>query len=206
MSFWILLQGFSLGASIIIPIGAQNAYVLNQGIQRQHHYLTAATCSLLDVIFISVGVFGGGLFLSRHPQLLTFLTVGGIGFLSFYAFGLLKSAFKTPHIESRHDVDTAYGKMTVFLGAIAVSALNPHVYLDTIVILGSIGGQFQDFERVLFATGNICASFVWFFSLSIGAARLGHILSRPKIKRTIDLTIALIMLTIAMQLLRTIIS
>ncbi|WP_029805200.1 LysE/ArgO family amino acid transporter, partial [Vibrio parahaemolyticus] len=99
MSFWVLLQGFGLGASMIIPIGAQNAYVLNQGIKRNHHLTTATICSVLDMIFISLGIFGGGAILSQNEILLTSVTLGGIAFLSFYGLLSLKSAFK-PENES----------------------------------------------------------------------------------------------------------
>ncbi|MDW6001912.1 LysE/ArgO family amino acid transporter [Vibrio mangrovi] len=201
MNFWIVLQGFSLGASIIIPIGAQNAYVLNQGIQRQHHYLTASICTILDMIFISVGVFGGGIFFSGHPQLLSIITLGGICFLTIYGCSSLKSALSSQNDDS-HLPDTSYNRKTVLLGAMAVSALNPHVYLDTIVVLGSIGGQFQGTERLSFALGSIAASFIWFFSLSVGAARFSHLLSRPGVRRCIDIGVALVMFIAAIQLIR----
>ena len=96
MSFWVLLQGFCLGASMIIPIGAQNAYVLNQGIKRNHHLPTATICSLLDTLFISLGIFGGGAILSQNEVLLTSVTLGGIAFLTVYGLLSLRSAFKAP--------------------------------------------------------------------------------------------------------------
>ncbi|MDF5377571.1 LysE family transporter, partial [Vibrio parahaemolyticus] len=85
----------------------------------------------------------------------------------------------------------------VILGALAVTVLNPHLYLDTVVILGSIGGQFEGHDRIAFALGTIMASFVWFYTLSIGAAKLGPTLSKPKVKKTIDIAIAMMMFTIA---------
>ncbi|MDF5425389.1 LysE/ArgO family amino acid transporter, partial [Vibrio parahaemolyticus] len=185
MSLWVLLQGFGLGASMIIPIGAQNAYVLNQGIKRNHHLTTATICSVLDMIFISLGIFGGGAILSQNEILLTSVTLGGIAFLSFYGLLSLKSAFK-PESESESKGEiVARGRRTVILGALAVTVLNPHLYLDTVVILGSIGGQFEGHDRIAFALGTIMASFVWFYTLSIGAAKLGPTLSKPKVKKTI---------------------
>lgn len=94
MSWWLWLQGFSLGATMIIPIGAQNAYVLNQGIKRNHHLTTAAVCSVLDVVFISLGIFGGGALLSQNETLLTLVTLGGIAFLSVYGFLALRSGLQ----------------------------------------------------------------------------------------------------------------
>ncbi|MDW1894686.1 LysE/ArgO family amino acid transporter [Vibrio sp. Vb1729] len=197
MSLWVLLQGFGLGASMIIPIGAQNAYVLNQGIKRNHHLTTATICSVLDMIFISLGIFGGGAILPQNEILLTSVTLGGIAFLSFYGLLSLKSAFK-PESESESKGEiVARGRRTVILGALAVTVLNPHLYLDTVVILGSIGGQFEGHDRIAFALGTIMASFVWFYTLSIGAAKLGPTLSQPKVKKTIDIAIAMMMFTIA---------
>ncbi|CAM3019792.1 LysE/ArgO family amino acid transporter [Vibrio mytili] len=197
MSFWVLLQGFGLGASMIIPIGAQNAYVLNQGIKRNHHLTTATICSILDMLFISLGIFGGGALLSQNELLLTLVTVGGISFLSVYGYLSLRSALKpTKQSESTHEV-TARGRRTVILGALAVTVLNPHLYLDTVVILGSIGGQFEGSDRFAFAIGTIMASFVWFYALSLGAAKLGPTLSKPKVKKGIDVAVALMMFTIA---------
>ncbi|NAW82434.1 LysE family transporter [Vibrio sp. V43_P6S15P86] len=197
MSLWVLLQGFGLGASMIIPIGAQNAYVLNQGIKRNHHLTTATICSILDMIFISLGIFGGGAILSQNEILLTSVTLGGIAFLSFYGLLSLKSAFKSDsESESKGEV-VARGRRTVILGALAVTVLNPHLYLDTVVILGSIGGQFEGHDRIAFALGTMIASFVWFYTLSIGAAKLGPTLSKPRVKKSIDIAVAVMMFTIA---------
>ncbi len=202
MSLWILFQGFSFGAATIIPIGAQNAYVLNQGIKRNHHLTTATLCSFLDVFYISLGIFGGGALLASNELLLTSVTVGGILFLSYYGFLSIKSAFKTS--EQSEDTESTgrhRGRKAVILGTLAVTVLNPHLYLDTIVILGSIGGQFEGNERLSFAVGTIMASFVWFYSLSIGAAKLAPLLSQPKVKRGIDTVVGAVMFVIAASLL-----
>ncbi|MCU8504524.1 LysE/ArgO family amino acid transporter [Vibrio vulnificus] len=193
MNFWVLLQGFGLGATMIIPIGAQNAFVLNQGIKRNHHLTTAAVCSILDMVFISLGIFGGGAILSQNELLLTAVTLGGIVFLSVYGLMSLKSAFKPiEQVEKHHEV-IARGRRTVILGALAVTVL----YLDTVVILGSIGGQFEGHDRIAFAIGTTLASFTWFYALSMGAAKLGPTLSKPKVKRGIDIAVAAMMFTIA---------
>ena len=197
MNVWILLQGFGLGATMIIPIGAQNAYVLNQGIKRNHHLTTATICSLLDVIFISLGIFGGGALLSSNEILLTSVTLGGVAFLSFYGFISLRSAFTSTSTNESDGEVIARGKRTVILGALAVTVLNPHLYLDTVVILGSIGGQFEGHDRIAFALGTMMASFVWFYSLSIGAAKLGPTLSKPNVKKGIDMAVAAMMFSIS---------
>ena len=185
---------------MIIPIGAQNAYVLNQGIKRNHHLTTATVCSLCDVLFISLGIFGGGALLSSNETLLLAVTLGGIAFLTIYGTMSLKSAFASPGSAEQQQESMARGRRAVILGALAVTVLNPHLYLDTVVILGSIGGQFEGYDRIAFATGTIMASFVWFYSLSIGAAKLGPTLSKPRVKRGIDLAVAAMMLIIASHL------
>ena len=200
MSIWALLQGFGLGASMIIPIGAQNAYVLNQGIKRNHHLTTATICSILDTLFISLGIFGGGALLSSNETLLISVTVGGVLFLLFYGSLSLSSALRSAQEQEQRKQVLARGRRAVILGALAVTVLNPHMYLDTVVILGSIGGQFEGSDRIAFAIGTIMASFVWFYTLSIGAAKLGPTLSKPKVKRGIDLAVAAMMFFIAAHL------
>lgn len=199
MNLWILLQGFGFGATMIIPIGAQNAFVLNQGIKRNHHLTTATLCSFLDIFFISLGIFGGGAILTQNEWLLAAVTLGGIVFLIVYGIQSLKSAFDQQG-ESSEKQAMLRGRRAVILGTLAVTVLNPHLYLDTIVILGSIGGQFEGNDRIAFAIGTIMASFVWFYSLSIGAAKLAPTLSQPKVKKVIDLVVAAVMFLIAFTL------
>ncbi len=199
MNIWIFFQGFSLGLGMIIPIGAQNAFVLNQGINKNHHLTTATLCSIIDAFLISLGVFGGGALLSQNDILLTCITLGGIAFLLYYGYLSIKSAFKI-QADKTNVEQTAKSRRAVILGVLAVSLLNPHVYLDTVVILGSMGGKFEGYDRLLFAIGTITASFVWFYTLSIGAAKLSVILARPKVKMSIDIIVALIMFFIAASL------
>lgn len=199
MSFWILLQGFGLNAGMIIPIGAQNAYVLNQGINRQHHITTATLCSILDIILVSAGIFGGGALLSQNETLLTSVTVGGILFLTFYGYLSLRNAFNSQSNEKKTS-SVAKGRIAVIMGALAVTILNPQVYLDTVVILGSIGGQFEGNDRIAFAIGTALSSLVWFYGLSLGAAKLAPTLSKPKVKKSIDFVVAMIMFVVALSL------
>ena len=187
---------------MIIPIGAQNAYVLNQGINRHHHITTATVCGILDMIFISLGIFGGGAILSKNETLLMAVTISGIAFLSVYGLLSLKSAFKPSSNSESSEEKVSRGRRTVILGALAVTVLNPHLYLDTVVVLGSIGGQFAGNDRVSFAIGTIMASFVWFYTLSLGAAKLGPTLSQPRVKKGIDIAVAMMMFTIAGMLVK----
>lgn len=195
------LQGFGLGASMIIRIGAQNAFVLNQGIKRQHHLTTATICSLLDTLFISLGIFGGGALLAKNELLLTSVTIGGVAFLTIYGAISLRNAFRHAELSDPMSGTSLRGRSAVIAGALAVTVLNPHLYLDTVVILGSIGGQYSGDDRIAFALGTILASFFWFYALSIGAAKLAPTLSQPKVRKGIDIVVALIMFLIAAMLL-----
>ena len=186
---------------MIIPIGAQNAYVLNQGIKRHHHLTTATICSFLDTLFISVGIFGGGAILSQNELLLVLVTVGGVAFLIYYGYLSLRSAYEGVKGEAPVN-GSVKGRCSVILGALAVTVLNPHVYLDTVVVLGSIGGQLEHSDRVYFALGTIMASFTWFYGLSIGAAKFAPVLVKPAVKRSIDIGVAIIMFVIAATLLK----
>ncbi|WP_211829340.1 LysE/ArgO family amino acid transporter [Kistimonas asteriae] len=201
LSVWPLLQGFGLGATMIIPIGAQNAYVLNQGIRRQHHLLTAAVCAICDILLIALGVFGGGALFASQPTLLLAVSCGGAAFLFWYGFLSMKSALRAADEVAETQV-TGTSRRAVIAGTLAVTLLNPHVYLDTVMILGGIGGQFEGSDRITFAAGTMIASFAWFFALSIGAARLSPILGRPAVRRWIDGVIWLMMWVIAFSLLK----
>ncbi|WBA16158.1 LysE/ArgO family amino acid transporter [Salinivibrio proteolyticus] len=184
---------------MIIPIGAQNAYVINQGISREHHMTTASICFLCDIILISSGIFGGGALLASYPVLLNTITLAGIAFLTMYAWQFIQNA-RQP---AENDVSTptmSRGRRAVIIGALAVTLLNPHVYLDTVVVLGAIGGQFACDERVAFTVGALLGSCLWFYGLSAGAARLSPWLSTPSIRRLLDILMASMMLFVAIKL------
>ena len=199
----LLIKGFILGAGMIIPIGAQNTFVLNQGIKRNHHLMTATICSLCDIVLIAIGIFGGGMFFSSNPNLLLAITVAGSVFLFYYGALSLKSAWKIHSNESVIAVSSNQTRTKVLISTFAVTVLNPHVYLDTVVVLGSIGSQYPMEERLLFASGTMLASLIWFYTLSLGAAKMASFLSKSKIKASIDFMVALLMFFIASQLLLT---
>ncbi len=197
MSLTIFVQGIGLGLSMIMPIGLQNAYMLNQGIKKDHHIMTATVFSILDVLFISLGIFGGGALLSKNTTILQGITIAGILFVCYYGLLSLRSALFPSQSQQEHQEASSRGRKAVLLGALAVTLLNPHLYLDTLVILGSIGGQFEGADRTSFALGTICASFIWFYTLSFTAAKMSSILSKPKVQRGIDVGVALFMFGIA---------
>lgn len=195
-----LWQGLTLGLAMIVPIGAQNAFVLNQGIRRHHHLMVAAICIVCDVFLITLGVFGAGAVMSSQPLLLGLITAAGILFLATYGSLALRSALRPTGASGEGDGVRLVGRMAVLLATLAVTLLNPHVYLDTLVILGSLGSQLAGDERPWFALGCLLASLLWFSTLSLGAARFAPVLSHPRVKQGIDLLVGFIMLTLAGQL------
>lgn len=188
-----------LGAALILPLGPQNAFVMNQGIRRQYHIMTAFLCTLSDLLLICAGIFGGSALLMQSPWLLALVTWGGVAFLLWYGFGALKTA-----LSSQPDMASAdalrQGRWRIVATMLAVTWLNPHVYLDTFVVLGSLGGQLDVEPRRWFALGTVSASFLWFFSLALLAAWLAPRLRTAKAQRVINLLVGLVMWIIALQL------
>ncbi|WP_039055327.1 arginine exporter ArgO [Enterobacter sp. Bisph1] len=194
-------QGLMLGAALILPLGPQNAFVMNQGIRRQYHLMTALLCTLSDVILICAGVFGGSALLMQSPWLLALVTWGGVAFLLWYGFGALKTAFSR-NLDVAETDALRQGRGRIIATLLAVTWLNPHVYLDTFVVLGSLGGQLASEPKRWFALGTVSASFVWFFTLALLAAWLAPRLRTAKAQRVINALVGLVMWFIALQLAR----
>lgn len=193
------LQGLMLGAALILPLGPQNAFVLNQGIRRQYHLMTALLCTLSDVALICAGVFGGSALLMQSPWLLALVTWGGVLFLLWYGFGALKTVFARD-IDLENADALRQGRGQIIATMLAVTWLNPHVYLDTFVVLGSLGGQLAEMPKRWFALGTISASFLWFFSLALLAAWLAPRLRTAAAQRVINILVGLVMWFIALKL------
>ncbi len=196
-----MFQGFVVGASLIMPIGAQNAYVLSRGIRRQHHLLVAGLCLFCDLVLIVIGVFGGGRWLGSVPLLQSLLTWGGIAFLMIYGGQSLLTAWRGSRcsLQAENGPD---GRREIVLTTLAVTLLNPHVYLDTVMILGSVSTQWPSAALPMFALGAVLASTIWFYGLALLAARLSPWLARPAIQRLIDGVVGCIMWVIALLLLK----
>ncbi len=194
--------GFTLALSMIIPIGSQNSMLLTQGINKNHHLMTAALFILYDAVLISVGVLGGSLILSSNDSLFTILTWGGIAFLLCYGALSFKAAFTGSADESAALVNQKSIKVIVITSLI-VTFLNPHAYIDTVMIIGSVGGQYSGEAKIYFLIGAISGSVVWFSGLAFGAAKLSVVLSKPNVKRILDTAIGLVMWFIAWSLLST---
>ncbi|WP_444996847.1 LysE/ArgO family amino acid transporter [Aliikangiella sp. IMCC44359] len=195
-----VVQGFILGLSMIVPIGAQNAYILNQGVKQQHHIVAATICMVCDFGLIVLGVYGGGKLISQSETLLTYITWAGIIFLVAYGLLSFRAIWREVDKAACSGENHSSLKKVIFT-TLAVTLLNPHVYIDTIVILGSVGSQFTEQVKLFFTLGCMLASVVWFYSLSLGAAKLSPILSRKKVKQVIDFFIGSIMFLIAYGLL-----
>ena len=196
----VYLQGLLLGFAIILPIGPQNAFVMMQGIRRQYYLMTSAVCAISDIVLLTIGIFAGSFLLSLSAALLAIITWAGVAFLLWYG-GL---AFKTAWQNRCDSVDISLwqhnSRLKIVLMLLAVTWLNPHVYLDTVVIFGSVGSQFMGTDQYLFAAGAMTASVVWFFSLSLLAASFAQFLQKPATQIVIYTFIGIVMWIIAFQL------
>lgn len=192
-------NGLLVAAGLIIAIGAQNAFVLAQSLRREHHLTVAALCVLCDALLMSAGVFGLASALAQSPELLAFVRWTGVAFLLWYAAQALRRAC-TPQSLAQQVQQAPRSRRAVLLAALAVTLLNPHVYLDTVLLIGSLGAQ-QTVPGA-YALGAASASLLWFSALALGAARLAPWLARPGTWRLIELAVAAMMIAVAVQLAR----
>ena len=196
-------QGLGLGGGLIIAIGAQNAYVLRQGLRREFAVSVATICFLCDVALIALGAGGFGSLVAAFPALTEVAAWGGAAFLAWYGFRALRSALKPGALEAGGDGKRLPSRSRAVLTALALSLLNPHVYLDTVVLIGSIAGQYALPQRPWFAAGAMSASLLWFYGLVIGARWLAPLFRKPMAWRILDLIICAVMWSIAVSLVRT---
>ena len=194
------LHGFAMGLSLIVVIGAQNAFVLKQGIKQQHIFAICLCCALSDAILISVGVLGFSELVLLHPDWLNIAKYFGATFLLVYGTQHFYQAWKgQQRLEaSQNDGSSLWKVLLICLG---LTWLNPHVYLDTVVLLGSVSTQYPD-TQLYFALGAISASFLFFFSLGYAARYLQPIFQRPKAWKILDVLIGCVMWSIAISLLK----
>jgi L-lysine exporter family protein LysE/ArgO len=194
------LNGLLISLGLIIAIGTQNAYVLAQSLRREHHLSVALLCIVCDVVLVAAGVFGLANVLAHSPMLLAVARWGGVIFLLWYGAMALRRAV-SPQSLAQGDADGQRSRRAVLLTALAVTLLNPHVYLDTVLLIGSLGAQ----QAVpgAYVAGAASASVLWFSTLAIGAAWLAPWLARPTTWRLLDLMVAVMMFSVAVQLIRT---
>jgi L-lysine exporter family protein LysE/ArgO len=193
--------GFALGATLIVAIGAQNAFVLRQGIRKEHVAPIVAFCAIADLLLIGVGVAGLAGILGDAPTLVALLTIAGSAFLVWYGVRALQRALLPQSLRA------AAGNEPLSLGnamaqAAGFTLLNPHVYLDTVLLMGSIGTRQPPDMRIWFVGGAACASGVWFTTLGFGARLLAPIFAKPRAWQVLDTLVGLTMLFLAVVLIR----
>lgn len=193
------LAGLMLGLSLIVAIGAQNAFVLKQGILKQNVFWVCLFCACSDALLIVLGVFGFAPLLAQSPIFLDVMKYGGALFLMCYALLAFKRAYQANQCLILDDTSTQSLKQALSL-CFAFTWLNPHVYLDTVGLLGSVSSQYSD--KYAFASGAMFASFLFFFSLGYLAAYLRPLFAKPMAWQVLDSFIGLMMCWIAYQLLR----
>ncbi len=193
------VAGFFLGASLIIAIGAQNAFLLRHGLLRQHVLLLVLICATSDAVLIAAGVAGLGSFVRSTPALLPVVTLGGAAFLLFYGALAFRRVLHPGALTSANG--TAIGWMSAAIACLTLTWTNPHVYLDTVVLIGGLSARYDGAGQVAFGAGAILASFVWFFVLGYGARLLAPGFARPIAWRLLDAGICAVMWTLAARLL-----
>lgn len=192
------LTGFGLGLSLIAAIGAQNAFVLRQGLARRHVLAVVLTCALSDAVLIAAGVGGFGLLTQAAPWLAGLLRWAGVAFLLAYGLRAFLSAWRGEGA-LRAAGATGQGLAAAILTCLAFTWLNPHVYLDTVVLIGSVAQRWPG-QGPAFGAGAVAASFVFFFALGYGARALAPVFARPAAWRALDTGIGIVMWTIAARL------
>ena len=194
-----IASGLGFGLSLIVAIGAQNAFVLRQGLLREHVLPVVAVCALSDAVLIVAGIAGLGSLLDLAPWLVDVMRVAGAAFLLTYAALAARRAWHPDAIDARAD-GTGSALWPVVTTAVALTWLNPHVYLDTVVLLGSVAGTHGD-DRWWFGAGAVAGSVVWFTALGFGARLLQPVFVKPSAWRVLDAVIAVVMVVIAATLL-----
>jgi|SRR5210317_1026784 L-lysine exporter family protein LysE/ArgO len=194
-----ILTGFLLSLSLILAIGAQNAFVLKQGLKKHHIFWVCLVCALSDAVLIFLGIVGFGAATKVLPALESIARYGGALFLLAYGVKSFMSAFRTSHaLEPAGDIPETLSRTV--LTCLAFTWLNPHVYLDTLVLIGSIATQYEGVSRLQFGAGAIAASVLFFFSLGYGARFLTPLFQRPAAWKILDFAIGLVMFAIATSL------
>lgn len=196
------LAGLVTGASLIIAIGAQNAFVLTQAVRHNHALAVATLCATLDALLIAAGVCGVGTLIAESRVLSGIASLGGAAFLFWFGARSLMEAFKSNSL----DAETASpggrsGLLPTLAATLAVSLLNPHVYLDTVIMLGAVSANFPGQGRYLFGAGAASASLVWFFSLSLAGTMLAPLFKKPGAWRVLHLAVTLMVWWVAVTLL-----
>lgn len=195
----IYIKGFVVTISLIMAIGAQNAYVLKLGLLKQYVLLAVLMCIFFDFLLIAAGIFGLGYFIQGNQILINSIAIFGILFLIIYAMLSFKSAFKNESLQIDGNAKTNPLKEVITL-ILVFTFLNPHTYLDTVLLIGGIGANVQNEFKIYFLLGAVSASAIWFFSLGFGARFLIPVFKKPITWKILDISIGIFMLFIAYSL------
>ena len=190
-------SGLASGLALIIAIGAQNAFVIRQGLQRQHVLTVVLLCSVSDALLIAAGTAGLGQLISTAPQVLEIVRWFGVTYLAFFGIKSLRSAFM--HNSLTLEQGAVVSRKKTILTVLGLTFLNPHVYLDTVIFLGSLANQFPA-EKWLFTFGAMTASFIWFFTIGFGSKMAARFMVKVVFWKILDLAVAAIMFTLATYL------
>lgn len=196
----VFIEGLALSLGLIVAIGAQNAFVLRQGLRREYIGSVVLFCSITDALLIAAGVLGMAQALRLNPLVATALTVAGVVFLTVYGWQALRRAWSTGGLHA----DSHAGQLSrgaVMAQAAAFTFLNPHVYLDTVLLIGSVGAQHSAGMQRVFIAGACSASALWFAGLGFGARWLAPVFAKPRAWQILDIGIAAIMWVLAVLLL-----
>ncbi|MDB5745624.1 MAG: amino acid transporter [Massilia sp.] len=197
----VFLQGLILGASLIMAIGAQNAHVIRTGVRGEHVFATVAACIVIDVLLIALGMSGLGSLIESSPSLLALARYGGAAFLAWYGWRCWSSSLRGGASLAVSNQAQALTLKRALATVLALSLLNPHVWLDTVVLLGAVGSSLAGEQRGAFALGAMTASVLWFSALGLGARRFASVLGRPAVWRVIEAMTGTLMLALALLLL-----
>jgi L-lysine exporter family protein LysE/ArgO len=196
-AYLVVLSGFATTMALIAAIGAQNAFVLRQGIRGEHVLPVVALCTVSDLVLISAGIAGFGALVTAHPSVVAVAKYGGVAFLVGYGLLAARRAFRPGTLTP---ADAAPARLAgVLATCLAMTFLNPHVYLDTVILLGALANEHRD-EKWLFGVGAVTASAVWFTGLGFGAKRLRGFFASPMTWRLLDALIAAMMLILGVSL------
>jgi len=195
-----IIEGFAMGAGLIIAIGAQNAFVLKQGIKGEHRPVIAWICALSDAFLIISGIAGMGYIFSTHPVITKAVSLAGSVYLAWFSFRCFRSAVKGESMDINGGVSDPLSLKKTVITTLALTYLNPHVYLDTVVMLGGFGAARSPEIRPFFALGAVSASFTWFFTLAYSGKILSPLFKRQVSWRILDTVIGFVMIYITVKL------
>ncbi|MDC0932651.1 LysE family transporter [Arcobacteraceae bacterium] len=195
----VILKGFVVTFSLIVAIGAQNAYILKLGLLKQYVGIAVFLCIFFDFVLIASGVMGLGYFIQGNQLLINSIAIIGIVFLSVYAFLSFKSALKNESLKIDNENKTNPLKKVIIM-LLVFTFLNPHTYLDTVLLIGGIGANISNDLKIYFLLGAVTASAAWFILLGFGARFLIPLFKKPITWKILDISIGIIMLLIAYSL------